>query len=133
MLNQDLPIKTRRTIEEYQKQIDRVSYKLKELLEKLNKKYLKIKEKEFEKIAPEDRIFEFIGKMKPRETISLQEMANQLNLSYEQCKEIMIELANRKLLPGNLKSVSKSELIEKGLFFSKEDPELQRFSKDLGF
>jgi hypothetical protein len=128
-----LPIVFQRKIFRYEKQVDEIYTLLDELDLELSEKYENTRHKELRSLSSIDRIMDFIAKLRPRENVPISDMAKQLDLEYQECLNILVDLDNKKQLAGELKEITKTGFIEKNYLLIKEDPELEKFSRRLSF
>ncbi len=122
-----------RKILKYEQEVSEIFSHLDSLDKLLLERFEEIRHKELQSISSIDRIIDFIAKMRPRESIPVSDMANGLELDYKDCLDILIDLDNKKQLAGSLKEITKTSFIEKNYLFTKEDPELEKYSGKLSF
>ena len=128
-----LPMIYQNKIKKFENNVSEIFSELESLNNTLIERYEDIKHKELQSLSSLDRILDYIAKMRPRESIPISDMANQLELNYENCLGILLDLDNKKQLTGSLREITKTSFIEKNYLFTKEDPELEKYSGRLSF
>ncbi|MHA2363296.1 MAG: hypothetical protein ACXAC7_05025 [Candidatus Hodarchaeales archaeon] len=111
-------------LQSYEKQVSVMLPMIDDLLIALQEQYETVKESELSGKKPEERIDDYIEKMKARQQIGIGSMANELHLSYDIILKHLQILEGRGLLPGWL-TRGTSTSIRDNILFVKRDPKLQ--------
>lgn len=128
-----IPIYIQEQIRSINKQILDLNTMLDELDLALIKKHTKARSNEMSTIPPKERILHFIAKLKPRQSIPVADIAQELQLEYNVCLNILLELDQEKFLPGTIREITKTGFLEQNALFIKEDPEFDKLSKSFSF